>query len=112
MYSRTFNPDSQKNYGNIPVQSFEDSFSTDAFLEKNSAGAPQRENPPEPPEIQETAAGREAEKPACLSQERHTSRHFAADDYLLLGLLLLFLSDSDRKDDILIPVLLAILLLS
>lgn len=111
MYSRSFQPPKEEKYGNIPVQSFEDSFSADAFLKEKGAAQkalPERE--------EETGAAQ-----SSLSTQNALSGELSAgktpqalrpDDLLLLILLLVFLSDARKNGDKILPLLFAALLLS
>ncbi len=108
MYSRSFQPPKEGKYGDIPVQSFEDSFSADAFLKES--GAAQKTLP----ERSERTDG-EREKDAVQSGEPSagkTPQALRPDDLLLLILLLVFLADARKSGDKILPLLFAALLLS
>ncbi len=111
MYSRSFQPPKEGKYGDIPVQSFEDSFSADAFLKEKGAAQkalPERE--------EETGTAQSSLSPhSTLSGELSTGKTPQAlrpDDLLLLILLLVFLSDARKSGDKILPLLFAALLLS
>mgnify|MGYP004491540943 FL=1 len=111
MYSRSFQPPKEGKYGDIPVQSFEDSFSADAFLKEKGAAQkalPERE--------EETGAAQSSLSPhSALSGELSAGKTLQAlrpDDLLLLILLLVFLSDARKSGDKILPLLFAALLLS
>lgn len=111
MYSRSFQPPKEEKYGNIPVQSFEDSFSADAFLKEKKAAQkalPERE--------EETGAAQSSlSAQSALSGELSagkTPQALRPDDLLLLILLLVFLSDARKSGDKILPLLFAALLLS
>lgn len=123
MYSRSFQPPKEEKYGNIPVQSFEDSFSADAFLKEKGAAQkalPERE--------EETGAAQSSlstqsslSAQSSLSTQNALSGELSAgktpqalrpDDLLLLILLLVFLSDARKSGDKILPLLFAALLLS
>ena len=108
MYSRSFQPPKEEKYGNIPVQSFEDSFSADAFLKEKGAAQkalPERE--------EETGAAQSSlsTQSGELSAGK-TPQALRPDDLLLLILLLVFLSDARKSGDKILPLLFAALLLS
>ena len=123
MYSRSFQPPKEEKYGNIPVQSFEDSFSADAFLKEKKAAQkalPERE--------EETGAAQSSLSTqsslgtqSSLSTQNalrgelsagKTPQALRPDDLLLLILLLVFLSDARKSGDKILPLLFAALLLS
>ena len=129
MYSRSFQPPKEEKYGNIPVQSFEDSFSADAFLKEKKAAQkalPERE--------EETGAAQSSlstqsslgtqsslSTQSPLSTQNalrgelsagKTPQALRPDDLLLLILLLVFLSDARKSGDKILPLLFAALLLS
>lgn len=117
MYSRSFQPPKEGKYGNIPVQSFEDSFSADAFLKEKGAAQkalPERE--------EETGAAQSSlSTQSSLSAQNALSGELSAgktpqalrpDDLLLLILLFVFLSDARKSGDKILPLLFAALLLS
>ena len=99
MYSRSFQPPKTTHYGDIPVQSFEDSFSADAFLKEAEA-------------VKKTLPERKEPENTENEPTVKSPRTVHPDDLLLLALLVLFLSDRQRNNDKLLPVLLAVLLLS
>lgn len=107
MYSRSFTPTDPKRYGDIPVQSFEDSFSADAFLKQDAANRVQHE-PRSESESEKPNASEES--PAQSGGKPHRALH--PDDLILLGLFILFLNETPKNGDRLLPILLAVLLLS
>lgn len=104
MYSRNFRPSQKRTEGNVPVQYFGDSFSPDAFKYKNE-------------DKRESGRGEDqSEKSIELNDEKtiaptSTARKIDIEDLVLVGLLLLFLTDVKDKDDLVIPVILAAILL-
>jgi hypothetical protein len=105
MYYRNFRPAEKRNENNVPVQYFGDSFSADAFAKKDNARKKEsvcdvcdNRKETEDPEKKE------------IKPDEHKAKDI--DDLLLLGLILLFLTDCQCKEDIIIPVILGIILLS
>ena len=108
MYSRSFGANNpQSRYGDIPVQSFEDSFSADAFLKQDAA---QRALSESKNRVSPEEASAPGEDETQLPQQG--AGKLRPDDLLLIGLLVLFLSDMPKNGDKILPVLLAVLLLS
>lgn len=106
---------SQNNSANIPIQSFEDSFSADAFM-KESQNQTQSERQAITDTSVKDADSVQSEsmesKNSVKEHEMRRKKRPAPDDLLLLGLIMIFLGDAESKDDIPMPLLLAILLLS
>ncbi len=108
MYYRNFRPAEKRNENNIPVQYFGDSFSADAFTKQDK---------------KEVAKEEKQECSTCEKQEiceKHNEKTTAKnplasldiENLLLIGLILLFLTDCECKEDIIIPVILGIILLT
>lgn len=108
MYYRNFRPAEKRNENNIPVQYFGDSFSADAFAKQDK---------------KETAKEEKTECSTCEKQEiceksnkntvtKNPLASLDIENLLLLGLILLFLTDCECKEDIIIPVILGIILLT
>ena len=111
MYSRSFQPPKEEKYGNIPVQSFEDSFSADAFLKEKGAAQkalPEREE--ETGAAQSSLSAQSALRGELSAGK--TPQALRPDDLLLLILLFVFLSDARKSGDKILPLLFAALLLS
>ena len=111
MYSRSFQPPKEGKYGDIPVQSFEDSFSADAFLKEKGAAQkalPEREE--ETGAAQSSLSTQNALRGELSAGK--TPQALRPDDLLLLILLLVFLSDARKSGDKILPLLFAALLLS
>ena len=124
MYSRNFRPAENRKEGNVPVQFFGDSFSTDAFM-KNKNNSDKRENTntdlnESPIGIDISENAKKAEQPSDASAlaehgpsiADNKSNQMNFDDLLLLGLIFLFLTNTEKKDDIILPVILSAILLS
>lgn len=118
MYSRNFRPQTQNPTDSVPVQSFGDSFSADAFLNDMARRSQEHESAPTLDERNDRARSQAAtegpdqksENPAVSTSEKKT--RFPADDLLLIGVLFLCLNDAEKSEDLLLPLLIAVLLLS
>ena len=102
MYSRNFRPAQQRTEGNIPVQYFDESFSADAFNAKKAG---------ESPNDQEKSIQNVESSNDKTNAPTNTARKLDIEDLVLMGLIMLFASDIKEKDDLLIPVILASILL-
>ncbi len=105
MYYRNIRPSLTKNENDVPVQYFGDSFAADAFKIKNENNAKNISNEKE----ENTDANRSERK---ISEIKDGFFGKDIDNLLLLGLIFLFLTDCECKEDIIIPVLLGVILLS
>lgn len=105
MYYRNIRPSLTKTENDVPVQYFGDSFSADVFKNKN-------EN------ITESISSETEDNGDLKASEQKIGETKASplgkdiDNLLLLGLIFLFLTDCECKEDIIIPVLLGVILLS
>lgn len=111
MYYRNFRPAEKRNENDIPVQYFADSFSADAFTNKESKIKEEKSVENDDNCEQEI----ENKKDAAKKADREVKGILGSkdvDSLLLIGLIFLFLTDCECKEDILIPVLLGVLLLS
>ena len=100
MYTRNFETKGccTKEQG-IPIQSFDDTFSADAFIKS---------------EKKERAVESERNKKVEISVKNECDTRgnsVSLDELLVLGLVLLLLADNDKKENILPIVLLSMLLL-
>ncbi len=107
MYSRSFRPAQKRTEGDIPVQYFGDSFSPDAFKSKQNATSFMEEHTEDRTEKEPIEKNR-ADKTIAPTK---AARKYDIEDLVLVGLLLLFATDIKDKDDIIIPVILAAILL-
>lgn len=105
MYSRSFSTNEKRREGSVPVEYFSDSFSADAFKETQANNKPSQHNKNDGEKTEK--ADHEMNKIAPNS----SVRNYNFEDLILLGILLLFLSDAKDKEDLLIPVILAAVLL-
>ncbi len=105
MYSRSFSTNEKRREGSIPVEYFSDSFSADAFKETQTNNKPSHSNKEngEKAEITDQKVNKIAPNSSV--------RNYNYEDLILLGILLLFLTDAKDKDDLLIPIILAAVLL-
>ncbi len=102
MYSRNYNGNTKEE--KVPVQLFEDSFTTKAFESMNSAK-----------KTYTSCERGQKELSEHVSDDLPVSRNdrkLSYDDLLIAGLIIMFLLDDKKSNDIVIPVLLAVLLLS
>ena len=122
MYSRNFRPGENRTEGNVPVQFFGDSFSADAFAKNESSKNYSAESYKKAEENtdnikeeskQDTESAEVAARHMSITEETEekTGKAIGFDDLLLVGLILLFLMNSEKKDDIILPVILAAVLL-
>lgn len=117
MYSRNFRPQTQNENDSVPVQSFEDSFSADAFMNDMARrayrGNEENADFGEKKAEQTQNATPRAEASRSPGNATSTKRvGLAADDLLLIGVLLLCLNDAEKSEDLFLPLLIAVLLLS
>ncbi len=103
MYTRNFQNYSSKQDEKIPIELFQDSFTTKAFENMTDCK-------PNNLSIRKEAKNMSDTKSETLPPR--SLRSFTYDDLLIIGLILMFLFDDKKNNDIVIPVLLAILLLS
>ena len=111
MYSKSFRPAQKRTEGDVPVQYFGDSFSADAFNSMHySKGATHTERA-------DTCCDKAAESEKEPKTDNKTNaptkaaRSFDIEDLLLIGLVLLFTTDINNKEDLIVPVVLAAILL-
>lgn len=111
MYTRSarINYDGAKQ--DIPVETFGDSFSADAFIKNEAMYSEQinKENPETHKEILEKTSAADIEEKS-IEKPRRTI-NINTDDLLLIGLLLLFITDNDSNTDLMLPLLLAVILI-
>ena len=108
MYYRNFRPAEKRNENNIPVQYFGDSFSADAFAKQDKKDDKKEKEQP----CIKCEKNENSEKDCEKSKTINPFASFDIENLLLIGLILLFLTDCECKDDIIIPVILGIILLS
>ena len=123
MYSRNFRPAENRKEGNVPVQLFGDSFSADAFIKNSNDGNKKQESQDSGNEkninsINTGTADKESSEQSIqttavgeTSVGLHQEKRLNFDDLLLLGLIFLFLTNTEKKDDIVLPVILAAILM-
>ncbi len=107
MYSRSFRPAQKRTEGDIPIQYFGDSFSPDAFKSKQNSSQLKEEHAKDDT-AQEMIEQNPGDKTIAPTK---AARKYDIEDMVLVGLLLLFATDIKDKDDIIIPVILAAILL-
>ena len=109
MYSRSFRPSQNRTEGDVPVQYFGDSFSPDAFNSKQkSLNIQSKEENDAENKQQEPKNEQALDKKIAPT---NTARKYDIEDLVLLGLLMLFATDMNDKEDIIIPVILGAILL-
>ena len=108
MYYRNFRPAEKRNENNIPVQYFGDSFSADAFAKQDKKEiAKEKHQECSSCEKQETC-----EKSIEKNAAKNPLASLDIENLLLIGLIFLFLTDCECKEDIIIPVILGVILLT
>ena len=120
MYTKSFRGYTEQRENEIPVETFGDSFSAKAFLNNEKMreeNASFTESVPASyePSVEQSAEDEKNDTVTAINISRE-SKHkktfgFEIDDLLLIGLLLLFLGDAEKKEDMLIPILLGIILI-
>lgn len=109
MYSRSFRPSQKRTEGDIPVQYFGDSFSADAFKNNRERKSYDIEKKREEEKFDRDLS--ESKNDDKTIAPTNTARKYDIEDLVLIGLVLLFATDIKEKDDIIIPVILAAILL-
>ncbi|MBE6570728.1 MAG: hypothetical protein E7656_00575 [Ruminococcaceae bacterium] len=111
MYSRSFRPSQKRTEGDIPVQYFGDSFSPNVFSSMYSSDIESK------PDQQNTGyeKGEEKSNEPVLDNKTNAptkaARSFDIEDLLLIGMVLLFTTDINNKEDLIVPIVLAAILL-
>lgn len=109
MYSRSFRPVQKRTEGDIPVQYFGDSFSPAAFKSNVSPESNIVKKSVDSESVpNQNSSGTSIDKTIAPTK---TARKFDVEDLVLLGLLLLFVTDINDKEDIIVPAILAAILL-
>ena len=122
MYSRSYN--SQSNVKpQIPVESFGDSFSADAYLSQGFKEKGSEEKICQLCEGNSHTESCDKHQEQHLCKEEHEHKHkqecnsgcvfgnIKIDDLILIGLIIMFIKDGKNSNDYLIPILLAVVLL-
>ena len=112
MYSKSFSTAEKKRDSSVPVEYFSDSFSADAF--KKSAGSQIEKNEPHSKQDtpQKTFRDNSDDENKKEIAPTKSVRNYNFEDLILLGLVLLFLNDINDKEDLIIPIILGVILLS
>ena len=110
MYINNHYIQDDKKTSHVPVQTFGDSFSADAYMKDMKSTDMQsgsfRQSKETVPAIVEE------ENVKHCAESNHNKRFLGLDfeDLLLIALLLLYIGDDDKRDDKVIPVILSVLL--
>lgn len=84
----------------IPVQSFEDTFSADAFIKSK-----QKE------EHQQNEIYNKEPQQASIPEKNSEHKNISLDELLIAGLIVLLLGENNTKENSLLPIVLSLLLL-